>query len=146
MLCRAMDPPAGICRQELVLLQAPALTAELTHSKLLAQDRRAAERPANGAGRQSMAGQQPSASSEVRGRLLLDCMGHWSPIVKQMRGMQQPDGMCLVVGGCASGFTPENNKCALGAFLLHVPAAAHSEVCDCAVWLTCLVVRMLLAL
>lgn len=48
----------------------------------------------------------------MRARLLVDCMGHWSPIVKQIRGTQRPDGMCLVVGGCASGFTPETNKCA----------------------------------
>jgi lycopene cyclase CruP len=36
--------------------------------------------------------------------------GHWSPIVRQMRGSSKPDGMCLVVGGCASGFPAEGNR------------------------------------
>ena len=27
--------------------------------------------------------------------------GHYSPIVKQLRGKAKPDGMVLVVGGCA---------------------------------------------
>jgi hypothetical protein len=29
--------------------------------------------------------------------------GHYSPIVKQLRGKAKPDGMVLVVGGCATG-------------------------------------------
>ncbi|CAL5227327.1 g10267 [Coccomyxa viridis] len=45
-------------------------------------------------------------------RLIIDCMGHWSPIVRQMRGSTKPDGMCLVVGSCASGFAPEHNRTA----------------------------------
>ncbi|CAK0756134.1 hypothetical protein CVIRNUC_002428 [Coccomyxa viridis] len=45
-------------------------------------------------------------------RLVIDCMGHWSPIVRQMRGSSKPDGMCLVVGSCASGFPPEQNRSA----------------------------------
>lgn len=36
-------------------------------------------------------------------RLLVDCMGHYSPIVKQMRGGSKPDGVCIVVGSCATG-------------------------------------------
>jgi hypothetical protein len=40
---------------------------------------------------------------ELRARLLLDCMGHYSDIVKQMRGRAKPDGMVLVVGSCAEG-------------------------------------------
>lgn len=42
-------------------------------------------------------------------RLLLDAMGHFSPIVRQARKGQQPDGVCLVVGSCAKGF-PENDS------------------------------------
>lgn len=38
-------------------------------------------------------------------RLLLDAMGHFSPIVQQARQGAQPDGICLVVGTCATGFT-----------------------------------------
>jgi lycopene cyclase CruP len=33
-------------------------------------------------------------------RLLIDCMGHYSPIVKQIRNSQTSDGMVMVVGGC----------------------------------------------
>jgi lycopene cyclase CruP len=40
-------------------------------------------------------------------RLLLDAMGHFSPIAQQARSGQKPDAVCLVVGSCAQGF-PEN--------------------------------------
>jgi lycopene cyclase CruP len=42
-------------------------------------------------------------------RLLLDAMGHLSPIVHQARKGQKPDGVCLVVGSCAQGF-PKNEQ------------------------------------
>ena len=45
----------------------------------------------------------------IAGKLLLDCMGHQSPIVRQIRHGQKPDGMCLVVGSCARGFPEEKN-------------------------------------
>ena len=41
-------------------------------------------------------------------RLLLDAMGHFSPIAAQARQGKKPDGICLVVGSCAQGYT-ENN-------------------------------------
>lgn len=41
-------------------------------------------------------------------RLLIDAMGHFSPIVKQARGGKKPDAVCLVVGTCATGF-PKND-------------------------------------
>lgn len=56
-------------------------------------------------------------------RLLIDAMGHFSPIVKQARGGKKPDAVCLVVGSCATGyptndtgdifasFTPIQNSC-----------------------------------
>jgi lycopene cyclase CruP len=56
-------------------------------------------------------------------RLLIDAMGHFSPIARQARDGQQPDGVCLVVGTCAQGyehndsgdlivsFTPIRNQC-----------------------------------
>ncbi|BDA41128.1 hypothetical protein COCOBI_01-7830 [Coccomyxa sp. Obi] len=71
----------------------------------------------NGAGHRSA--QAPYGAQEVSTsgrpeqltcRLLIDCMGHWSPIVRQMRGSSRPDGMCLVVGSCATGFPAEQNK------------------------------------
>ena len=39
----------------------------------------------------------------VTSRLLVDCMGHYSPVVRQMRGRARPEGMVLVVGSCATG-------------------------------------------
>ncbi|MEM6445656.1 MAG: FAD-binding oxidoreductase [Cyanobacteria bacterium P01_D01_bin.123] len=62
-------------------------------------------------------------SKVLRARLLLDAMGHFSPIARQARGGKQPDGICLVVGTCARGFadndtgdllvtlTPVRNHC-----------------------------------
>ena len=49
---------------------------------------------------------------EVTARLLVDCMGHYSPVVKQMRGGSKPQGMVLVVGTCAHGVPAERNRCA----------------------------------
>jgi lycopene cyclase CruP len=45
----------------------------------------------------------------IRSRLLLDVMGHFSPIVKQARQGQKPDAVCLVVGTCATGFEPNQS-------------------------------------
>ena len=60
------------------------------------------------------AGAQPPAGGArtLTARLVLDCMGHASPVVRQLRWGQKPDGVCLVVGGCAGGFDPEFNKTA----------------------------------
>nr|QTZ19486.1 lycopene [Bixa orellana] len=41
-------------------------------------------------------------------RLIIDAMGNFSPVVKQIRSGRKPDGVCLVVGSCASGF--KNNS------------------------------------
>ncbi|KAK7300378.1 hypothetical protein RJT34_11222 [Clitoria ternatea] len=41
-------------------------------------------------------------------RLIIDAMGNFSPVVKQIRRGRKPDGVCLVVGACARGF--ENNS------------------------------------
>lgn len=37
-------------------------------------------------------------------RILVDAMGHLSPITRQARKGQKPEGICLVVGSCAQGF------------------------------------------
>lgn len=42
----------------------------------------------------------------MRARLIVDAMGHASPLVRQARWGQPPDGVCLVVGSCAAGFPP----------------------------------------
>jgi lycopene cyclase CruP len=48
----------------------------------------------------------------VKARLLLDVMGHFSPIARQARqitqGHLQPDGVCMVVGGCAQGLPDQS--------------------------------------
>eukprot|EP00850_Spirogloea_muscicola_P016445 SM000133S26811 [mRNA] locus=s133:213044:217741:+ [translate_table: standard] len=41
-------------------------------------------------------------------RLVIDAMGNFSPIVRQVRWGRKADGVCLVVGACARGF--ENNS------------------------------------
>ncbi|GAB4815041.1 hypothetical protein N2152v2_002087 [Parachlorella kessleri] len=53
-------------------------------------------------------GRQPSLTC----RLILDCMGHYGPITKQIRGGAKPKGMVVVVGGCMSGVPPEKNTSA----------------------------------
>ena len=66
---------------------------------------------------------QVSNGQSFKARLLLDAMGHFSPIVKQARQGKKPDAVCLVVGTCATGypkndtgdifasFTPIQNQC-----------------------------------
>jgi lycopene cyclase CruP len=44
---------------------------------------------------------------KITTRLLIDAMGHPSPIAKQARKGEKPEGMCLVVGSCGKGF-PDN--------------------------------------
>lgn len=45
----------------------------------------------------------------VTTQLVLDCMGNASPISRQQRRGTKPDGVCAVVGSCASGFDATNN-------------------------------------
>ncbi|AFY72725.1 hypothetical protein Syn7502_00573 [Synechococcus sp. PCC 7502] len=44
----------------------------------------------------------------LQARLLLDMMGHFSPIVAQARQGSRPDGICMVVGSCAQGILPKD--------------------------------------
>jgi lycopene cyclase CruP len=60
---------------------------------------------------------------QFKARLLIDGMGHFSPIARQARQGQRPDAVCLVVGTCAQGyaqnesgdlivsFTPAKHQC-----------------------------------
>ncbi|MBE9047058.1 FAD-binding oxidoreductase [Pleurocapsales cyanobacterium LEGE 10410] len=43
----------------------------------------------------------------LKTRLLVDAMGHFSPIIKQARKGTKPEAVCVVVGSCAEGF-PSN--------------------------------------
>lgn len=54
-------------------------------------------------------GVQVQAGQGFKTRLLIDAMGHFSPIARQARGNQRPDAVCLVVGTCAEGF-PHNDS------------------------------------
>ncbi|KAI5002008.1 hypothetical protein ZWY2020_026658 [Hordeum vulgare] len=45
-----------------------------------------------------------SDGDRLRCRLVVDAMGNFSPIVRQIRSGRRPDGLCLVVGACARGF------------------------------------------
>lgn len=66
---------------------------------------------------------QAKGSEEITARLLVDAMGHFSPMVQQAREGEKPDAVCMVVGTCAQGydnnetgdliasFTPIQNQC-----------------------------------
>jgi lycopene cyclase CruP len=45
----------------------------------------------------------------LKTRLILDGMGHFSPIALQARQGRKPDGICLVVGSCAKGFSQNSS-------------------------------------
>ncbi|KAL7560056.1 hypothetical protein ACA910_016118 [Epithemia clementina (nom. ined.)] len=45
----------------------------------------------------------------VTAHLVIDAMGNNSPITRQQRFGKKPDGICAVVGTCASGFDPKTN-------------------------------------
>ncbi len=51
---------------------------------------------------------EAGSAGNFKTRLLIDAMGHFSPIVRQARSGEKPDGICLVVGSCARGF-PRND-------------------------------------
>ncbi len=46
----------------------------------------------------------------ITARLLVDAMGHFSPIVQQARGGKKPDAVCLVVGTCATGYRQDETE------------------------------------
>jgi hypothetical protein len=50
-----------------------------------------------------------STNSIATARVVIDAMGNASPISRQIRGAREPDGICIVVGGCARGFDAKNN-------------------------------------
>lgn len=55
--------------------------------------------------------EQASIQNEffLTSKLVVDCMGNASPIIRQIRHGSKPDGICLVVGTCARGFDPDKN-------------------------------------
>lgn len=64
----------------------------------------------DGGGSGSNSGSSPTQPQDpITARLLVDCMGHFSPIVRQARWGHKPEGVCLVVGACNRGHDPANN-------------------------------------
>uniref|UniRef100_M4E292 FAD dependent oxidoreductase domain-containing protein n=1 Tax=Brassica campestris TaxID=3711 RepID=M4E292_BRACM len=53
---------------------------------------------------------QLSKGDILSSRLVIDAMGNFSPILKQIKGGRKPDGMCLVVGSCAHGFKENSSS------------------------------------
>ncbi|KAL0710592.1 hypothetical protein Bca4012_017570 [Brassica carinata] len=53
---------------------------------------------------------QLSKGEILSSRLVIDAMGNFSPILKQIKGGRKPDGMCLVVGSCAHGFKENSSS------------------------------------
>ncbi|MGF1540368.1 MAG: NAD(P)/FAD-dependent oxidoreductase [Pleurocapsa sp.] len=49
-----------------------------------------------------------AGENKLTSRLLIDAMGHFSPIVRQARQGKKPDAVCVVVGSCARGY-PQND-------------------------------------
>ena len=49
-----------------------------------------------------------TGEQSLKTRLLIDAMGHFSPIIKQARKGTKPEAVCVVVGSCAEGF-PSND-------------------------------------
>ncbi|PSB42244.1 FAD-dependent oxidoreductase [Chamaesiphon polymorphus] len=62
-------------------------------------------------------------TARLTSKLFIDAMGHFSPLAAQARAGVKPEGICLVVGSCATGFernetgdifatiTPIQNQC-----------------------------------
>ena len=55
-------------------------------------------------------------NNQYKTRLLIDAMGHFSPIARQARQGKKPDALCLVVGSCAQGFPPNTTGDLLYSF------------------------------
>jgi len=63
-----------------------------------------------GAGGDGKEGGRTTQSKTIKTRLLVDAMGNFSPIVRQLRAKDVPDGVCLVVGSCARAEWPTNDR------------------------------------
>ncbi len=45
-----------------------------------------------------------AGTQQLTSKLFIDAMGHFSPLAAQARNGAKPEGICLVVGSCATGF------------------------------------------
>ncbi|WP_017324505.1 NAD(P)/FAD-dependent oxidoreductase [Synechococcus sp. PCC 7336] len=57
-----------------------------------------------------------AGETPLKTRLLLDAMGHFSPIARQARCGQTPDAVCVVVGTCARGYAANESGDLLVSF------------------------------
>jgi lycopene cyclase CruP len=57
-----------------------------------------------------------AGGDQLNSRLLIDMMGHGSPIASQARGQVKPEGICLVVGSWAHGFDRNDTGDIFAAF------------------------------
>jgi lycopene cyclase CruP len=62
-----------------------------------------------------------------RSRLVLDMMGHFSPIARQARNFATPDSICLVTGSCAQGFRPQSGAPSGDLMVSFTPIANHCQ-------------------
>ncbi|NJO20275.1 MAG: FAD-binding oxidoreductase [Spirulinaceae cyanobacterium RM2_2_10] len=65
-----------------------------------------------------------AGEQRLTARLLVDAMGHFSPIARQMRHGAKPEGVCLVVGSCAQGYAHNDSGDLLVSF---TPIAHHCQ-------------------
>lgn len=65
-----------------------------------------------------------AGNQNINARLLLDAMGHFSPISQQARAGAKPDAVCLVVGSVAQGY-PQNDTGDL--FVSFTPPMHHCQ-------------------
>ena len=57
-----------------------------------------------------------SHPTPLTARLLIDAMGHFSPIVQQARQGKTPDAVCMVVGTCAQGYSQNDTGDLIASF------------------------------
>ena len=60
--------------------------------------------------------QVTAGEKNITTRLLIDTMGHFSPIVQQARQGHPPDAVCLVVGTCATGYSENQTGDLIASF------------------------------
>ncbi|MFH7244771.1 MAG: NAD(P)/FAD-dependent oxidoreductase [Spirulina sp.] len=101
----------------------PVTLLEILKQKFLAAGGKLLEKTALEGAEVHPDGVRVQAGPGFNTRLLIDAMGHFSPVARQARGNQRPDAVCLVVGTCAEGFpindsgdlivsfTPLRNQC-----------------------------------
>lgn len=83
---------------------APVLLLETLKQKFLAAGGKLLENTAFAGAVVHPDGVGVEAGGKLTARLLLDAMGHFSPVVRQARAGRKPDAICMVVGSCATGF------------------------------------------